>query len=108
VNLCTKTTATSITDMRLAAGISFALLSRLAGTPMRLVYDEPTVMWRMRRADALCHVVITPLPWGAAVEWFLNDRPLGHRDFSELGDALRWTEQLQAQNWSSGWRLLSE
>lgn len=72
---------------------------------MPLVYDEPTVMWRMRRAESTCHAVITPRPDGAVVVWYVNDRPLGHRGFNELGDALRWTEQLQFQNWAAGWRL---
>jgi hypothetical protein len=72
---------------------------------MRLVYDEPTVMWRMRRADVSSHVVITPRPDGAAVVWFLNDRPIGHRTFSDWGDAIRWSDQLQVQNWTAGWRV---
>ena len=72
---------------------------------MRLVYDEPTVMWRMHRADLSCHAVIAPRPDGASVAWFLNNRELGHRDFGDWTDALRWTEQLQAQNWAAGWRV---
>ena len=75
---------------------------------MRLVYDQPTVMWRMRRAEASCHAVIAPRSDGALLVWFVNNRPLGHRDFSDWSDALRWSEQLQAQNWAAGWRPLSE
>lgn len=72
---------------------------------MRFVYDEPTVMWRMRRADGLLsHAVIAPGAGGAVVVWFINDRPLGYRDFGDWSDAVRWSEQMQAQNWAVGWR----
>jgi hypothetical protein len=40
--------------------------------------------------------------------WFLNDRPLGYRDFGDWTSALRWSEQMQAQNWAVGWRLEPE
>lgn len=75
---------------------------------MRLVYNLPTVMWRMQRADASCHAVIAPRSDGALLVWFLNNRPLGHRDFNDWSDALRWSEQLQAQNWAAGWRLSAD
>ena len=66
-------------------------------------------MWRMRRADDLrSHAVFGPRPDGATVVWFINDRPLGYRDFSDWTNALRWCEQLQAQNWAAGWRITSE
>ena len=73
----------------------------------RLVYNEPTVMWRMRRADGLTsHAVIGAAPEGAVVVWFINDRPTGFRNFSDWSGALRWSDQLQAQNWAVGWRLV--
>ena len=66
-------------------------------------------MWRMRRPDGLsAHAVIGPSPDGAVVVWFVNDRPVGLRDFDDWTDALRWSDQLQAQNWAVGWRLESE
>ena len=66
-------------------------------------------MWRMQRSDGLtCHATIGPRPDGAVVIWFLNDHPMGSRDFSDWGSALRWSEQMQAQNWAVGWRLLSD
>ena len=72
--------------------------------PSLLAYDEPTVMWRMRRANGLAsHAVLDPR--ANLVVWFLNDRPLGCRDFADLSSALRWSDQLQAQNWAAGWRL---
>jgi len=73
---------------------------------MGLVYDGPTVMWRMQRVDGLMsHAVIDAGPEGAVLVWFVNGRPLGYRDFSDWTSALRWSDQLQAQNWSAGWRL---
>ena len=77
----------------------------MPASPEQLVYHEPTVMWRMRRADGLLsHAVIAPGAAGAVVVWFLNERPLGHRDFGDWSDAVRWSEQMQAQNWAVGWR----
>jgi hypothetical protein len=74
-----------------------------------LLYEEPTVMWRMQRADGrLSHAVIGPHPDGAVVVWFINDRPLGYRAFDDWTSALRWSDQMQAQNWAAGWRLASE
>jgi hypothetical protein len=73
------------------------------------VYDEPTVMWRMRRHDGLqSHAVIRPRSDGAVVVWFINGRPLGFRDFSDWTSALLWSDQMQAQNWAVGWRLASD
>jgi hypothetical protein len=74
--------------------------------PSRLGYYEPTVMWRMSRADGQSsHAVIDPRPDGAAVTWYVNGRPMGTRDFHDWAVALRWCEQMQAQNWAAGWRL---
>jgi hypothetical protein len=76
---------------------------------LELLYEEPTVMWRMQRADGrLSHAVIGPHPAGAVVVWFLNDRPLGYRAFDDWTSALRWSDQMQAQNWAAGWRLAAE
>jgi hypothetical protein len=75
-------------------------------TPSPLVYDQPTVMWRMRRADGLSsHAVIGPRLDGAVVVWYINGRPLGYKDFADWASALRWSEQMQAQNWAAGWRV---
>jgi len=75
-------------------------------TPSPLVYDQPTVMWRMRRADGLSsHAVIGPRSEGAVVVWFINGRPLGFKDFDDWASALRWSDQMQAHNWAVGWRL---
>ena len=40
--------------------------------------------------------------------WFVNGRLLGDRDFDDVTCALRWSEQMQAQNWAAGWRLASD
>ena len=78
-------------------------------SPLELLYEEPTVMWRMQRADGrLSHAVIGPHPDGAVVVWFINDRPLGYRAFDDWTSALRWSDQMQAQNWAAGWRLACE
>jgi hypothetical protein len=72
-------------------------------------YGEPTVMWRMSRAEnQSSHAIIDPRPDGAAVTWYVNGRHLGRRDFHDWAVALQWCEQLQAQNWAAGWRLASE
>jgi len=76
---------------------------------MPAVYDEPTVMWRMRRANGLSfHAVMGPGSDGAVLAWFLNDRPLGKRKFVDWTSALRWSDRMIAQNWAVGWRLDSE
>jgi len=72
----------------------------------RWVYNEPTVMWRMRRAGGLfSHAVVGPCPGGATVIWFVNDRAVGYREFADWTNAIRWSDQLKAQNWAAGWRL---
>ena len=81
----------------------------MSETPSPLVYDQPTVMWRMRRADGLSsHAVIGPRSEVAVVVWFINGRPLGFRDFDDWASALRWSDQMQAQNWAVGWRHAPE
>jgi hypothetical protein len=88
------------------SGIALACGVIVPETSTPLVYSEPTVMWRMRRSNGLMsHAIIGPRPEGAVVVWFVNDRPLGYRDFDDWTSALRWSDQLQAQNWSLGWRL---
>jgi len=39
------------------------------------------------------------------VMWFMNDRPLGRRDFEDWESAIRWSDRMRAQNWAVGWRL---
>jgi len=66
-------------------------------------------MWRMRRGDRLSsHSTIYPRPDGALVAWFINDHPVGYREFGDWTSALRWSDQMQAQNWAAGWRLAPE
>ena len=78
-------------------------------TAMPLVYSEPTVLWRMRRPGGLIsHAVIDPRPQRALVVWFVNNRPVGLRDFDDWTAAIRWSEQLKAQNWAAGWRAFPE
>jgi len=72
-------------------------------------YNEPTVMWRMRRGkDRWAHAVIGPLDRGARVIWFVNSRPLGVRDFDDWTSAIQWSDQMRDQNWKVGWRLVPE
>jgi hypothetical protein len=81
----------------------------MAKTPRQTGSPEPTMVWRMQRADGQSsHAIIGPRLNGVAVIWFVNGRPLGLRDFDDVGDALRWSEQMLAQNWAAGWRLTSE
>ena len=77
--------------------------------PTHQGYDQPTVLWRMKRADGLIsHAVVDVRASRAIVTWFVNHRPLGSRDFGDWASALNWCDQLQVQNWSVGWRLVSE
>jgi hypothetical protein len=81
----------------------------MAKTPTQTGSEEPTVVWRMERADGQSsHAIIGPRLNGVAVIWFVNGRPLGLRDFDDWSDALQWSEQMQAQNCAAGWRLTSE
>jgi hypothetical protein len=57
-----------------------------------------------RPGGLVSHSVINPRANGAVVVWFVNDRPIGFRDFSDWTSALRWSDQLKAQNWAAGWR----
>ena len=72
-------------------------------------FDEATVMWRMQRPDGRrSHLVLGREPnviWGV---WFLNETPLGIRNFSDLATAVEWADRMQAQNWSIGWRLVPD
>lgn len=71
----------------------------------RFTYNEPTVMWRMRRGARLwAHAVIGPQGAGAWVIWFVNDRPLGVRSFGDWTSAIQWSDQMRRQNWIAGWR----
>lgn len=76
---------------------------------LRKIDEEPTVMWRMRRARGLsAHAVLGVNGRAAWVMWFVNDRPIGVRDFDDWHGAVRWSEQMKAQNWAIGWRLASD
>jgi hypothetical protein len=88
-----------------ADGSFLASAARMGRGPLPSTYDEPTVMWRMRRSDGLStHAVIGLQGRGARVIWFLNDRPIGVRDFEDWGNAIQWSERMQFQNWTVGWR----
>ena len=72
-------------------------------------YYEPTVMWRMQRADGQSsHAIIDPGRHGATVFWFVNGYRLGVRDFRDLNTALRWCDRMQAHNWATGWRVVAD
>ena len=47
-------------------------------------------------------------PTGAVFVWFVNGRPVGYRDFHDWTSALRWSDQMRAQNWSAGGRLFDD
>lgn len=72
-------------------------------------FQEPVVLWRMQRPDGrLSHAMIGPRSNGAVIVWFINDRPVGYRDFDNWTAALGWSDRLQHQNWAAGWRLTSD
>jgi len=94
---------------QLISGITLALRATVPETSFPLEYLEPIVLWRMRRADGLhAHAVIGPRSNRAFVVWFVNGAPLGFRDFADWTSALRWSDQLHAQNWAVGWRPTPE
>jgi hypothetical protein len=72
-------------------------------------FDEPVVMWRMERVDGRrSHLVLgrdTDVIWAV---WFLNETPLGMRDFNDFASAVAWADRMKAQNWSIGWRLVAD
>jgi len=81
-------------------------MSAVKRTPTESTYDEPTVMWRMRRSNGLStHAVIGPQESGAWVMWYLNGSPVGVRNFDDWTSAIEWTDRMQFQNWTVGWRL---
>jgi hypothetical protein len=88
-------------------GTSLASLeSAMSETALPSTYNEPTVMWRMRHADGRCaQAVIEPTNSGTRVLWFVNDHHLGVRHFADWMSAIEWTDRLQAQQWTLGWRL---
>jgi len=76
---------------------------------MPQTYDEPTVMWRMRRGESLTtHAIIRPTARSVFVTWFVNEHPIGVREFEDWTAALRWTDRMQFQNWTAGWRTVQE
>ena len=86
-------------------GSFLAYVAWVSSGPLPSTYDEPTVMWRMRRPDGLAaHVVIGFQGRAAWVLWFLNDRPIGLRDFDDWSSAIEWADRMQRQNWAVGWR----
>ena len=82
----------------------------MAESSKKVEYREPTVMWRMQRADGRAtHAVMAQRSDGMFVlVWFFDGRPLGHREFREWTSALDWSDRLQFQNWTVGWRLVPE
>jgi hypothetical protein len=74
-----------------------------------VTYNEPTVMWRMRRGQAhWTHAVIGQHGSGARLVWFVNSRPIGVRDFDDWTTAIRWSDQMREHNWKVGWRLVPD
>ena len=79
----------------------------MSEVPDGLKLDEAVVLWRMRRASGVqSYAVIGPRADGAVIVWFVNDRPIGYRDFDDWTSALGWSDRLRAQNWAAGWRLV--
>ena len=40
--------------------------------------------------------------------WYLNGSPVGVRNFDDWTSAIEWTDRMQFQNWTVGWRLTQE
>ena len=72
-------------------------------------YNEPTLMWRMCRGEGRqAQAVIDPRGASVRVVWFVNGRPLGLRDFTDWGSAIKWSDQLKSQYRVVGWRPLDD
>jgi hypothetical protein len=81
----------------------------MRNSPTASTYNEPTVLWRMRRGERLsAHAEIQPTSSGANVLWFVNSRLLGMREFEDWSDAITWSDRIRDQNWTVGWRLTEE
>lgn len=66
-------------------------------------------MWRMRRGASLTtHAVIRPRGAAAWVTWYVNDHPIGVREFEDWTAAMQWSDRMQFQNWTAGWRPVHE
>lgn len=66
-------------------------------------------MWRMRRGETLTtHAVLRPRGPAAYVTWYVNEHPIGVREFEDWTAALRWSDRMQFQNWTAGWRPVQE
>jgi hypothetical protein len=61
-----------------------------------------------RDSGLLAHAVMDARADGAAVIWFVNGHAVGRRDFDDWTSALAWSDRLQHQNWTVGWRLAPE
>lgn len=88
---------------------SLRAVAHMARRQTASTYNEPTVMWRMRRGEAqVALAVIAPSATGANVVWFVNGHPVGMREFSDWSSAIAWSDRIRHQNWSAGWRLAPE
>lgn len=91
-----------------AYGIVLASAIAVARTNSGWTYDEPTVMWRMRRSGLTAHAIIEPRGESARLTWFLNGCQAGVRDFTDWTSAIEWTDRMQFQNWTIGWRTVQD
>jgi len=87
------------------SGRLLASTPRVADSRIASTYNEPTVMWRMRRERGLVmHAVIAATAQGASVMWFVNTRLLGMRECADWTDAIAWSDRIRELNWTVGWR----
>ena len=84
-------------------------VAHMAGRQTASTYNEPTVMWRMRRGETqVALAVIAPSATGASVVWFVNGHPVGMREFPDWASAIALSDRIRHQNWTAGWRLAPE
>ena len=78
----------------------------MAQVPLYSTYAEPTIMWRLRRADGCgAHAVIIPHGTAASAMWFSEGKPQGCRDFLTWHDAIYWLDCELAQLLLVGWQV---
>ena len=78
----------------------------MSPAPVYTTYAEPTIMWRLRRADGCgAHALIIPHGNAATAMWFAEGKPEESRDFTNWHDAIYWLDCELAKLLLVGWQV---